>query len=108
VRYYLDQAGDAKLGFNATQNAVNAAFAVWTAVPTSSLIMESAGTASATPNGFCDGTSKIVFNDPFNEVTDPSGCGGTAIGIARTGTAFGGSFMRSWRRHHLQHDRRSF
>ncbi len=81
VRYFIDQAGDAKLGFNASQNAVNAAFAAWTNVPTSSLVMQSAGTAVATAGGFCDGTSKIVFNDPFNEVTDPSGCGGIlAIG----------------------------
>ncbi len=81
VRYYIDQAGDSKLGFSATQNAVNAAFAAWTNVPTASLVMQSAGTATATPNGFCDGTSKIIFNDPFGEVTDPSGCGGIlAIG----------------------------
>jgi hypothetical protein len=81
VRYYIDQAGDAKIGFTATQNAVTAAFAAWTNVPTSSLVMQSAGTTTASPNGFCDGTSKIVFNDPFGEVTDPSGCGGIlAIG----------------------------
>lgn len=97
VRYFIDQAGDAKLGFNASQNAVNAAFAAWTNVPTSSLIMESAGTAAATPNGFCDGTSKIIFNDPFNEVTDPSGCGGILAigGYCANGTSkpfAGGSF----------------
>ena len=81
VRYYIDQAGDAKLGPTASTNAINAAFAAWTNVPTANLVMQSAGTATATPNGFCDGTSKIVFNDPFNEVTDPSGCGGIlAIG----------------------------
>jgi len=81
VRYLIDQAGDAKLGFNASQSAITAAFAAWTNVPTASLIMESAGTTTAAPNGFCDGTSKIIFNDPFNEVTDPSGCGGIlAIG----------------------------
>ncbi len=81
VRYYVDQAGDAKIGATASHNAVNAAFAAWTDVATSSLVMQSAGTASATANGFCDGTSKIVFNDPFGEVTDPSGCGGIlAIG----------------------------
>jgi hypothetical protein len=81
VRYFIDQAGDAKLGVTASQNAINAAFAAWTNVPTASLVMQSAGTATATANGFCDGTSKIIFNDPFNEVTDPSGCGGIlAIG----------------------------
>ena len=81
VRYFIDQVGDAKLGATASTNAINAAFAAWTNVPTASLVMQSAGPATATANGFCDGTSKIVFNDPFNEVTDPSGCGGIlAIG----------------------------
>jgi hypothetical protein len=81
VRYFVDQVGDAKLGATASQNAINAAFAAWTNVPTASLVMESAGPTTASPNGFCDGTSKVIFNDPFNEVTDPSGCGGIlAIG----------------------------
>ena len=81
VRYFIDQAGDAKIGFTATQRAIVDAFGVWTNVPTASLVMESAGTTTASANGFCDGTSKIIFNDPFNEVTDPSGCGGVlAIG----------------------------
>ncbi|MEO6028406.1 MAG: matrixin family metalloprotease [Candidatus Binatia bacterium] len=97
VKYFIDQAGDTKLGANASQNAINAAFAAWTNVPTASLVMQSAGAATATPNGFCDGTSKIIFNDPFNEVTDPSGCGGIlaiggycASGASRTfkGTQF--------------------
>jgi hypothetical protein len=98
VRYFIDQAGDAKLGFNASQNAINAAFAAWTNVPTASLIMESAGPATATANGFCDGTSKIIFNDPFGEVTDPSGCGGIlAIGgycASGASTPFAGSSFR--------------
>jgi hypothetical protein len=81
VRYFIDQTGDAKIGVNASQNAVNAAFAAWTNVPTANLVMQSAGTTTPSANGFCDGTSKIIFNDPFNEVTDPSGCGGIlAIG----------------------------
>ena len=81
VRYFIDQAGDAKIGFTASQKAIVDAFAAWTNVPTASLVMQSAGTTTASANGFCDGTSKIIFNDPFNEVTDPSGCGGVlAIG----------------------------
>jgi hypothetical protein len=81
VRYFLDQNGDAKIGVSASHNAVHAALAAWTNVASSNLVMEAAGTRAATANGFCDGTSKIVFNDPFGEVTDPSGCGGIlAIG----------------------------
>ncbi len=81
VRYLVDQAGDAKLGPTASHNAVSAAFSAWTSVTSASIVMESAGLTSASPDGFCDGTSKIIFNDPFGEVTDPSGCGGVlAIG----------------------------
>jgi hypothetical protein len=75
VRYLIDQAGDAKLGFAASESALNAAFAAWTDVPTAALVLESAGTTPAMPNG-CDGRSTIVFDDPFDDVTDPSGCGG--------------------------------
>ncbi len=80
VRFMIDQAGDPKLGFATTQAAMLAAFAAWTNVPTASLVLQSGGTAPAAPFA-CDGTNRIVFNDPFNQVTDPSGCGGIlAIG----------------------------
>lgn len=76
VSYLIDQAGDATVGFNASQKAIAAAFAAWTNVADSPLVMESGGTTTATANSFCDGFSKIIFNDPFDEITDPSGCGG--------------------------------
>jgi len=91
VSYFIDQAGDAKLGFDASQKAINAAFAAWTNVPTSSLVMSSAGTTTATPNSFCDGVSKIIFNDPYGEVTDPSACGGI---LAIGGYCAGGNTMQ--------------
>lgn len=75
VRYLIDQAGDAKLGFAASERVLDAAFAAWTDVPTAALVLESAGTTPATPSS-CDGRSAILFNDPFEDITDPSGCGG--------------------------------
>ena len=75
VVYLIDQTGDAKIGPNASRNAVEAALAAWTNVPTSSLILQSGGTTPPSPSG-CDGVNRVVFNDPFSQVPDPSGCGG--------------------------------
>ena len=81
VDYLIDRAGDAKIGPGGSENAVNAALAAWTNVSTSALVVQSAGLTTATPSSGCDGQSMIVFNDPFNLITDPSGCGGIlAIG----------------------------
>lgn len=89
VTYMIDSAGDPKLGPAASQAAMVAAFAAWTNVPNSSLILQSGGTTAATPNTFCDGTTKIIFNDPYNQVTDPNGCGGVlAIGGYCAGSSF--------------------
>lgn len=80
VRYLIDATGDAKLGTAASRAAIDAAFQAWTDVPTATIVLADAGPTS--PSGsFCDGVSKIVFNDPNSAVTDPNGCGGVlAIG----------------------------
>jgi hypothetical protein len=75
VVYLIDQNGDAKIGASATRNAVEAALAAWTNVPTAALVLQSGGATVPSPSS-CDGVSKLVFNDPFSEVQDPSGCGG--------------------------------
>jgi hypothetical protein len=75
VRYQVDQAGDAKLGPTASVNAIAAAMAAWSNVPTASLTLAVGGTAPARAMA-CDGLSLVVFNDPFGDVPDPSGCGG--------------------------------
>lgn len=75
VTYYVDSTGDAKLGFASSQAAVDAALAAWTNVPTSNLVLQDGGTTSPAPLGLCD-MNRIVFNDPYNEISDPSGCSG--------------------------------
>lgn len=88
VRLLVDQGGDAKIGATASRNAIDAAFAAWTNVTGASIVLQSAGAATPTRDAFCDGASKIVFNDPFEDVTDPSSCGGIlAIGGYCAGTA---------------------
>ena len=79
VGYLIDSTGDAKLGFAASRAAVDAALAAWSNVPTASLVLADAGTTAPAPFGDCSG-NKIVFNDPFNELSH-TGCVGTlAIG----------------------------
>ena len=80
VRIFIDRTGDAKIGATDSIAAVQAAMKAWTDVPTASIVLESAGLSD--PSGsFCDGTSKIVFNDPSSSVSDPNGCGGVlAVG----------------------------
>lgn len=59
---------------------INQAFAAWTNVQTTSLVLQNGG--STTAFGWrADGTSAISFNDPLDQMSDPVGCSGTlAIG----------------------------
>ncbi len=89
VNYLIDVTGDSRLGFAVTRAAVDAALAAWTNIPTSSLILADGGTTDPAPFNPCDG-NRIVFNDPYGEISDPSGCGGIlAIGGFCTGTGSG-------------------
>jgi hypothetical protein len=100
IPFLIDAAGDVGLGGATSRAAVNDAFAAWTNVPTSDLTLTDGGTL-AQPIAFagCDGGNRVVFNDPFDEITDPSGCGGVlAIGgycaSSETRTVNGTSFRR--------------
>jgi cysteine-rich repeat protein len=52
------------------------------------------------PIGSCDGQSKIVFNDPFDEIDAPSGCSGTlalgggCVSSSQTTVVNGTTFVR--------------
>jgi hypothetical protein len=81
VLYKIDSAGDPKIGPAASHNAVLAALAAWTNVPTASIVLQDGGSISGAPSGGCDGENTIVFNDPSGSVSDPSGCAGVlAVG----------------------------
>jgi hypothetical protein len=81
VLYKIDAAGDPKIGATASHNAVLAALAAWTDVPTASIVLQDGGSITGAPSGGCDGKNTIVFNDPSNSVGDPSGCAGVlAVG----------------------------
>ena len=100
IDYLIDGNGDVGLGGTVSRAAINDAFAAWTNVPGSDLELRDAGTLAA-PLSFagCTGGNRISFNDAFNEITDPSGCGGVlAIGgfcaSSETRTVNGTSFRR--------------
>jgi len=59
---------------------MNLAFAAWSNVQTTSLLLQNGG--STTAIGWqSDGVSAISFNDPLDQMSDPVGCSGTlAIG----------------------------
>ena len=75
VTYLIDSTGDATLGFSTSRTAIDAAMAAWSDVPTSDLVLQDGGTTAPGPFNQCS-INRIVFNDPDNEITDPSGCSG--------------------------------
>jgi hypothetical protein len=89
VDYFVDSTGDAQLGLTSSRAAVDAALAAWTNVATSSLVLEDAGTTAPIRLNDCSNTtSRVIFNDPFGEVPDPSNCGGVLAmgGYCTTGS----------------------
>jgi hypothetical protein len=80
VNYLVDSTGDPKFGSTASRAAVDAALGAWTDAPTASLMLRDSGLTSPSAFAGC-GANQVVFNDPFNEITDPSSCSGIlAIG----------------------------
>lgn len=100
IGFLIDGSGDVGLGPAVSRAAINDAFAAWTNAAGSDLTLADAGTLGA-PLSFsgCTDGNRIMFNDPFNEITNPTGCGGVlAIGgfcaSAETRTVNGTSFRR--------------
>ena len=63
------------MGFATSRAAVDAAFAAWTNVPSATIILADAGTTAPGPYNQCN-IDRIVFNDPFNDLSH-TGCAGT-------------------------------
>ncbi|MDX2169033.1 MAG: matrixin family metalloprotease [Deltaproteobacteria bacterium] len=100
IPYLIDASGDVGLGAATSRAAINDAFAAWTNAPGSDLSLSDTGLLAA-PIAFagCSGGNRIVFNDPFNEISDPSGCSGVlAVGgycaSSETAVVNGTSFRR--------------
>src|SRR5262249_34762305 len=73
VNYFIDSTGDNALGFATSRAAADQALAAWTDVPTSSLILRDGGTTAPIKLNDCDNTTtRIVFNDPWAQIPDPT------------------------------------
>ncbi len=81
VGFLVDTTGDATLGAAVSRAAVGAGLAAWSGLPFSPLSLYDAGDTDPAPFPNCPSASRIVFNDPFEEMGDPHNCRGTlAIG----------------------------
>jgi hypothetical protein len=100
IPYSIHAAGDVGVGATNSRAAMNDAFAAWTNAPGSDLTISDAGSLNdAIAFAGCSGGNRIVFNDPFNEISDPSGCSGVlAVGgycaSSETKVVNGTSFRR--------------
>lgn len=81
VLFDIDPSGDPKIGPEASYSAILQALNAWTAISTSQLHLAAGELTAPQPFAGCGGRNRIVFNDPSNEITDPTNCGGIlAIG----------------------------
>jgi hypothetical protein len=82
VSFRIDGTGDPGLGAQTSRDAVDDALAAWSGVGGSALRIVDAGLLDS-PIRYdgCSGGNRVVFDDPFDEIADPVGCGGVlAIG----------------------------
>jgi hypothetical protein len=89
VRYLVNTGGDPALGQQGTIDTLAAAMGAWNDVPTAAIRLAVGGTTPAAPFA-CDGSNQIVFNDPFGEVSDSTGCGGVLAVGGYCSTSLGG------------------
>lgn len=75
VAYLVDEFGEPAIGPSESVDAVAQAMAAWNDVPTARISLAVGGTVPARVMA-CDGVSQIVFDDPYDDVPDPSGCSG--------------------------------
>jgi hypothetical protein len=75
VVYGVDPAGDPSLGPDASNAAMDAAFAAWSTVDGATIRLARGGAVDLAPL-ICDGVSQIIFGDPFDEMPKPQSCSG--------------------------------
>ena len=95
VQVFGDLAGDAKLGATASKQSVIDSAAAWSNKPGSELAMRYAGDRQGGGFQCVQGAMTITFDDPRNEIDDPSGCSGVlavggfcSSGVVRAGTPY--------------------
>jgi hypothetical protein len=76
VGYLIDSNGDSTLGLDGSLEAVAAALSAWSTIEGAALRLHNAGLTNPAPFGGCPDDNRIVFNDPFDEVSDPTDCSG--------------------------------
>jgi hypothetical protein len=76
VDLLLDPTGDAGIGPEASRAALLDAMAAWSNRPLSSLRLNDGGSIAPAPFAGCPDANRIVFNDPFDEITNPNECRG--------------------------------
>ena len=95
VQVFGDLAGDAFLGAAASRQAVVDSASAWNAQPGSQLTTKYAGDRQGGGFQCVQGAMTISFNDPRNEIDDPSSCSGVlavggfcSSGSVRAGTPY--------------------
>lgn len=82
--YLIDSRGDSIVGLEVSRRAIGDAFAAWNAVADTSLVIRDVGTTDDIGAVAIDGVNRVLFDDPGNEILDPTNCSGTlAIGGSR-------------------------
>lgn len=88
VAFWVDQRGLAALGPAASETAIANAMAAWNNVPGSMLRLEPSGSIEPQRFDGCNGPNRIVFDDPYGEISNPTNCSGVlALGGYCAGTA---------------------
>ena len=94
VQVFGDLGADRKLGASVSRRAEQAMVAAWDEQPGSSLDLSYAGNKQG-PGFVCNpGYVTVSWNDPQEQVADPTNCGGGAIavgGFCSTGSRHGGT-----------------
>lgn len=80
IAFAIDATGDAGIGRAASQAAAVDALAAWSQVDGAGLLLTDGVLQEPLPFAGCDGDTRVVFNDPFDEIDAPVDCRGV-LGI---------------------------
>ena len=75
VAFRIDQRGDSGLGLATSLRALTNAFAAWTGLADTSVVLEDGGFTADLATG-CSGPNIVVFDDPDGSIPDPVECHG--------------------------------